>query len=114
MASFSATELGGFTIRSALERAGLSGEQVDYVLMGHVLQAGAGQITARQAAVNAGISMSVPATTVNKVCLSGMDAIYQADRDPLQRRADRRRRRHGIDDQRPVPCLLYTSDAADE
>jgi acetyl-CoA C-acetyltransferase len=63
LTSFSATELGGFTIRSALERAGLSGEQVDYVLMGHVLQAGAGQITARQAAVN-------------KVCLSGMDAVY--------------------------------------
>jgi acetyl-CoA C-acetyltransferase len=48
--------------------------------MGHVLQAGAGQITARQAAVNGGIPMDVPATTVNKVCLSGMDAIYQADR----------------------------------
>ncbi len=80
LASFSATELGGFAIRAALERAGLSGEQVDYVYMGHVLQAGGGQITARQAAVNAGIPMSVPATTVNKVCLSGMDAIYQADR----------------------------------
>ncbi len=80
LASFSATELGGVAIRAALERAGLSGGQIDYVYMGHVLQAGAGQITARQAAVNAGIPMSVPATTVNKVCLSGMDAIYQADR----------------------------------
>ncbi len=80
LASFSAPELGGFAIRGALERAGLSGEQIDYVSMGHVLQAGAGQITARQAAVNGGIPMSVPATTVNKVCLSGMDAIYQADR----------------------------------
>jgi acetyl-CoA C-acetyltransferase len=80
LTSFSATELGGFAIRAALERAGLTGEQVDYVYMGHVLQAGAGQITARQAAVNGGIPMTVPATTVNKVCLSGMDAIYQADR----------------------------------
>ena len=80
LTSFSATDLGGFAIRAALERAGLTGEQVDYVYMGHVLQAGAGQITARQAAVNGGIPMAVPATTVNKVCLSGMDAIYQADR----------------------------------
>ena len=80
LASFSAVELGGFAIRAALERAGLTGEQIDYVYMGHVLQAGAGQITARQAAVNGGIPMTVPATTVNKVCLSGMDAIYQADR----------------------------------
>ncbi len=80
LASFSATDLGGFAIAAALERAGLAGEQVEYVYMGHVLQAGAGQITARQAAVNGGIPMSVPATTVNKVCLSGMDAIYQADR----------------------------------
>ena len=80
LTSFSATELGGFAIRAALERSGLTGEQVDYVYMGHVLQAGAGQITARQAAVNGGITMTVPATTVNKVCLSGMDAVYQADR----------------------------------
>ena len=80
LASFSAAELGGFAIAAALERAGLAGEQIEYVYMGHVLQAGAGQITARQAAVNGGIPMSVPATTVNKVCLSGMDAIYQADR----------------------------------
>jgi acetyl-CoA C-acetyltransferase len=80
LASFAATELGGFAIAAALERAGLTGEQVDYVYMGHVLQAGAGQITARQAAVNGGIPMTVPTTTVNKVCLSGMDAIYQADR----------------------------------
>ena len=80
LASFSATQLGGVAIEAALEKAGLFGEQIDYVYMGHVLQAGAGQITARQAAVNGGIPMSVPATTVNKVCLSGMDAIYQADR----------------------------------
>jgi acetyl-CoA C-acetyltransferase len=80
LASFSAVQLGGVAIGAALDKAGLSGEEVDYVYMGHVLQAGAGQITARQAAANGGIPMSVPATTVNKVCLSGMDAIYQADR----------------------------------
>jgi acetyl-CoA C-acetyltransferase len=79
LASFAATDLGGFAIKAALERAGVSPEQVDYVIMGQVLQAGAGQITARQAAVNAGIPMHVPATTVNKVCLSGLNAIYLAD-----------------------------------
>lgn len=79
LSSFSAADLGGFAIKGALERAGLTPEQVEYVFMGHVLQAGAGQITARQAAVNAGISMGVPATTVNKVCPSGMHSIYLAD-----------------------------------
>ncbi|MCU1371558.1 MAG: acetyl-CoA acetyltransferase [Ilumatobacteraceae bacterium] len=79
LSSFSAADLGGFAIKGALERAGLTPEQVEYVFMGHVLQAGGGQITARQAAVNAGIPMSVPATTVNKVCPSGMHAIYLAD-----------------------------------
>ncbi|MEJ5256155.1 MAG: acetyl-CoA C-acetyltransferase [Acidimicrobiales bacterium] len=79
LSSFAATELGGFAIKAALERAGVAPEQVDYVFMGHVLQAGAGQITARQAAVKAGIPMSVPATTVNKVCLSGLNTVYLAD-----------------------------------
>jgi acetyl-CoA C-acetyltransferase len=79
LAGFKATELGGFAIKAALERAGLSPDQIDYVFMGHALQAGAGQITARQAAVNAGIPMRVPATTINKVCLSGLNAIYLAD-----------------------------------
>jgi acetyl-CoA C-acetyltransferase len=78
-ASFSAMDLGGVAITSALERGGVGPEQVDYVIMGHVLQAGQGQITARQAAVKAGIPMSVPALTVNKVCLSGINAIYLAD-----------------------------------
>ncbi len=78
-ASFAATDLGGFAIKAALAKAGLSPEQVDYVIMGHVLQAGAGQITARQAGVNAGIPMNVPATTINKVCLSGLNSIYLAD-----------------------------------
>ena len=78
LAGFSAPELGGFAIKGALDRAGLAPDVVDYVIMGHVLQAGTGQITARQAAVKAGIPMSVPATVVNKVCLSGLDAIAQA------------------------------------
>ena len=76
---FSGADLGGVAIRAALERAGITGEQVQYVIMGQVLQAGAGQIPARQAAVKAGIPMSVPALTINKVCLSGLDAIALAD-----------------------------------
>ncbi len=79
LASFAATDLGGFAIKAALDRAGVSPEDVDYVFMGQVLQAGAGQITARQAAANAGIPMTVPATTINKVCLSGLNSIYLAD-----------------------------------
>jgi acetyl-CoA C-acetyltransferase len=78
-AGMTAMELGGIAIEAALERAGIGAEQVDYVLMGQVLQAGAGQITARQAAVKAGIPMTVPATTLNKVCLSGINALYLAD-----------------------------------
>ena len=79
LSSFSAADLGGLAIKAALERAGVTPEQIQYVFMGHVLQAGAGQITARQAAVNGGIGMGIPATTVNKVCPSGMHAIYLAD-----------------------------------
>jgi acetyl-CoA C-acetyltransferase len=78
-AGLSATDLGGVAIKRALERAGVDAEQVDYVLMGQVLQAGAGQITARQAAVKGGLPMTVPAMTLNKVCLSGINAIYLAD-----------------------------------
>ncbi len=74
-----AVELGKTAIKAALERAGIAGEQVDYVIMGQVLQAGTGQITARQASVAAGIPTSVPAITVNKVCLSGLNAIAMAD-----------------------------------
>ncbi|WP_446216631.1 acetyl-CoA C-acetyltransferase [Micromonospora sp. IBHARD004] len=74
-----ATKLGGVAIKAALERAGVAPDQVQYVIMGQVLQAGAGQIPARQAAVEAGIPMSVPALTINKVCLSGLDAIALAD-----------------------------------
>ena len=79
LASFAATDLGGMAIKAALERAGVTPDQVDYVFMGQVLQAGAGQITARQAAVNAGIPMTIPATTINKVCLSGLNALHLAD-----------------------------------
>jgi acetyl-CoA C-acetyltransferase len=79
LAGFSAMDLGGVAIAAALERSGVAADQVDYVFMGQVLQAGQGQITARQAAVNGGISMSVPATTVNKVCLSGLNSIFLAD-----------------------------------
>jgi acetyl-CoA C-acetyltransferase len=74
-----AVDLGGIAIKAALEKAGITGDQVDYVIMGHVIQAGAGQITARQAAVKGGIPMNVPAVTVNKVCLSGLNAIAMAD-----------------------------------
>ncbi|MER5864187.1 acetyl-CoA C-acetyltransferase [Kitasatospora sp. NPDC002040] len=76
---FSGAELGGFAIKAAVERAGLTPDQVQYVIMGQVLQAGAGQIPARQAAVKAGIPLNVPALTINKVCLSGLDAIALAD-----------------------------------
>jgi acetyl-CoA C-acetyltransferase len=79
LAGFSAMDLGGIAIKAALERAGVTPEDVGYVFMGQVLQAGQGQITARQAAVKAGIPMTVPATTINKVCLSGLNTIYLAD-----------------------------------
>ncbi|GIL31437.1 acetyl-CoA C-acetyltransferase [Actinocatenispora comari] len=79
LASFPATALGGVAISAALQRAGITPEQVEYVVMGQVLQAGAGQLPARQAAVAAGIPMTTPAVTVNKVCLSGLNAIAHAD-----------------------------------
>jgi len=79
LSSFSAMDLGGLAISAALSKVALSPQAVQYVFMGHVLQAGQGQITARQAAVKAGIPMSVPSTTVNKVCLSGLNSIYLAD-----------------------------------
>src|SRR5579859_866837 len=78
LSGFSGAELGGIAIKAALDRAGISGGQVDYVIMGQVLQAGAGQIPSRQAAVAAGIPMTVPSITINKVCLSGLDAIALA------------------------------------
>lgn len=77
--TLSGSDLGGIAIKGALEKAGVSGDQVDYVIMGQVLQAGAGQIPARQAAVKGGIPLGVPALTINKVCLSGINAISLAD-----------------------------------
>ncbi|PBC36959.1 acetyl-CoA C-acyltransferase [Rhodococcus sp. ACS1] len=79
LATLSGSDLGGIAIKGALDKAGVAPELVEYVIMGQVLTAGAGQIPARQAAVAAGIPMSVPAVTVNKVCLSGLDAIALAD-----------------------------------
>ncbi len=79
LAGFSGTDLGAIAIKAALERAGVSPEDVDYVFMGQVLTAGAGQMTARQAAHAAGIPLSVPSTTIGKVCLSGINSIMMAD-----------------------------------
>ena len=79
LSGFAAVDLGAIAIKAALQRAGISGDQVDYVIMGQVLQAGQGQIPSRQASVKAGIPMSVPSLTINKVCLSGLDAIALAD-----------------------------------
>jgi acetyl-CoA C-acetyltransferase len=79
LGGFSGADLGGIAIKAALARGGIDADQIDYVLMGQVLQAGTGQITARQAAQAAGIPMTVPAMTVNKVCLSGINAVYLAD-----------------------------------
>ncbi|MDQ6796820.1 MAG: acetyl-CoA C-acetyltransferase [Actinomycetota bacterium] len=79
LSTLAATDLGGIAITAALARAGIDPQQVDHVILGHVLQAGQGQNPARQAAAKGGIPMGVPAVTVNKVCLSGIDAIYLAD-----------------------------------
>ena len=79
LSSFSAVDLGGFAIKAALARAGVPPEQVDYVFMGQVIQAGAGQMPARQASFRGGIPLSVPSSLVNKVCLSGLNTIYLAD-----------------------------------
>jgi acetyl-CoA C-acetyltransferase len=79
LASFTAQDLGGVAIAEALRRAGLPGDRVDYVIMGQVLQAGQGQITARQAATRGGVPMTVPCITINKVCLSGLNAVHLAD-----------------------------------
>ena len=105
LAGLSAVELGGSAVKAALERAGVAPEQVQYVIMGQVLQAGAGQMPARQAAVGAGIPMSVPAADRQQ----GLPVRAGRDRagrpaDPGRRVRHRRRRRHGVDDQRPAPA----------
>src|SRR5262249_47479023 len=79
LSTLAATDLGAHAIRAALERGDVGPEQVDYVIMGQVIQAGAGQSPARQAAAAAGIPLTTPANTINKVCLSGLDAVYLAD-----------------------------------
>jgi acetyl-CoA C-acetyltransferase len=79
LASFRSTDLGAIAIRASLERAGVQPDQVDHVVMGQILQAGTGQGPARQAAAGAGIPLSVPANTINKLCLSGINALYLAD-----------------------------------
>ncbi|HEX4981455.1 MAG TPA: beta-ketoacyl synthase N-terminal-like domain-containing protein, partial [Ilumatobacteraceae bacterium] len=79
LASLSAAELGGIAIAEALARAGVAPDEVDHVIVGQVLMAGQGQVPSRQAAVKAKIPMSVPSVNVNKVCLSGLNAIYLAD-----------------------------------
>ncbi|MEZ5217475.1 MAG: acetyl-CoA C-acetyltransferase [Ilumatobacteraceae bacterium] len=79
LASLSAADLGGLAIKAALERAGVSPDEVEHVIMGQVLMAGQGQVPARQAAVNAGIPMRIPSVNINKVCLSGLNSIYLAD-----------------------------------
>ena len=101
----SAADLGGVAIKGALDKAGVSGDQVEYVIMGQVIQAGAGQITARQAAVKGGIPMDVPADHHQQ----GVPVRHQRDRagrpaDPRRRARDRRGRRHGVDDPGPAPA----------
>ena len=96
-ASLSAQDLGGFAIKATLERAGISGDLVDAVLMGQVIQAGQGQITARQAAVKGGVPMSVNATTINKVCWSA-DDLHRRSHDQGRRSRHRYCRRHGVND----------------
>ena len=88
LASFSAADLGGFAIKAALERAGVAPHEVEHVIMGQVLMAGQGQVPARQAAVKAGIPMSVPSLNINKVCLSGLNAIYLANQMIMAGEAD--------------------------
>jgi acetyl-CoA C-acetyltransferase len=80
LASFRATDLGAFAIKAALERAGITGDQVDYAFLGQVIMAGSGQASARKAAFDGGLPLTVPSTGVNKVCLSGINAIYLADK----------------------------------
>ncbi|HRB04621.1 MAG TPA: acetyl-CoA C-acetyltransferase [Ilumatobacteraceae bacterium] len=88
LASFTAADLGGFAIKAALERAGVSPEEVEHVIMGQVLTAGQGQVPSRQAASKAGIPMNVPSININKVCLSGLNSIYLANQMIMSGDAD--------------------------
>src|SRR3954469_13266940 len=80
LAGFSAVQLGSKAIAAALERAGVAPERVDAVIIGHVVQAGAGQNPARQSSIGAGLGWNVPTVTINKVCLSGLAAVTDAAR----------------------------------
>jgi acetyl-CoA C-acetyltransferase len=102
LAGVSATELGATAVKAAVERAGVNGEDVDRIYMGCVLPAGLGQAPARQAAIKAGLPKSVQATTVNKVCGSGMQTVIMGDEALRTGNADGRWR-NGIDDQRALP-----------
>ena len=109
-----ATELGGHAVRAALERAEISGEDVDEVLLGCVLQAGLGQNPARQAAIGAGIPNEVPATTINMLCGSGLKSVAIASQMIRCRRRGRgRRRRHGEHDARAVSAAIRALRRAD-
>ena len=88
LADFSAADLGGFAIAEALKRANVQPHEVDHVIVGQVLMAGQGQVPARQAAVKAGIPMNIPSVNINKVCLSGLNAIYLADQMVASGEAD--------------------------
>ena len=88
LADFSAADLGGFAIAEALKRANVQPHEVDHVIVGQVLMAGQGQVPSRQAAVKAGIPMNIPSVNINKVCLSGLNAIYLADQMVASGEAD--------------------------
>ena len=113
LSALSAAELGGIAVQAALERAGIAGDRVDAVFLGNVVQAGAGPNPARLAAARGGIPMTVPATTVNKLCLSGLATIAQA---ALQGQADCSRGacrgRHGVDVERALPDARHPARAA--
>ena len=105
LAKLEATELGSLAIRAGLDRAGVENDEVEYVIMGQVLQAGAGQAPARQAAIGAGLPKEMPADTINKVCASSIRAVQIADADDPRRRPRRDRdRRDGVDVERAVPA----------
>jgi acetyl-CoA C-acetyltransferase len=88
LADFSAADLGGFAIAEAMRRANVQPDEVQHVIVGQVLMAGQGQVPARQAAAKAGIPMHVPSVNINKVCLSGLNAIYLADQMVASGEAD--------------------------
>ena len=113
LSSLPATELGGIAIKAALERAGVEPEQVEHVVMGQVIQAGAGQVPSRQAQINAGIPKEVSSETVNKVCASGIRAAgHHRHADPRRRPRRRRRRRHGVDVAGALPAARTPASAS--